>query len=169
MPCFYKHRRAIICIKEGLYMSNKQKFNVEGIEVVKIDELNLMGMKPNLLFVRYLMASYLYYERDEVTPWTDHQYDVACKILYDKWEEVTHKHKVFVDHDSLKAGTGFDIRVFPTIVKVSAYQWRDGLLPKQPRVLGASEEEVCKGIKKFKRNPVAIEQINNNLYIGTPS
>ncbi len=76
---------------------------------------------PNMLVPWYLMASYMYYEKDD--PFlTDECFDWLCKELDEKWDEVDHWHKDLVDRDALKAGTGYQIdwSKMPTRIKDAA-------------------------------------------------
>jgi len=95
------------------------------LPTVHLNERDLLNMPINLLFVRYVMASYLYYQMDSQTPWSDSDYDYACSKLKDEWDTITHQHKVYTSLDSLRAGTGYDFRLYPTIAKVCAFTWLD--------------------------------------------
>lgn len=91
-----------------------------------INDHDIQGMPIRLLFVRYLMASFLYYQLDESSPWSDHEYDAACKRLYDEWDTFEHPHKVFADRECLTAGSGYQIRYYPKITQSSALSWARG-------------------------------------------
>ena len=82
----------------------------------------LHEMTPNLLYVRYLMSSYLYYNSYPIIPYTDYQFDWLCKELLNRWDEVDHIHKYLTTEEDLKAGTGFAIK-FPLIVQNCAIEW----------------------------------------------
>lgn len=88
-----------------------------------INDNDIQGMPIRLLFVRYLMTSYLYYEMDEGSPWSDPQYDQACKRLDAEWDTFEHGHKWIASRDDLKAGSGYSIRSWPTIVRQCASTW----------------------------------------------
>lgn len=76
--------------------------------------------RPNMLVVWYLMASYLYYHRDE-SLLRDETYDRICKELLEKWGGITHYHRDFIRKEDLPAGTCFlRLGSFPSIVKASA-------------------------------------------------
>ena len=63
----------------------------------------------NMLVPYYLMYSYLYYEENEsIVP--DAEYDRICKTLYEKWNDIEHRHKNLIDKDTLLAGTGFQLK-----------------------------------------------------------
>lgn len=94
-----------------------------------INDHDLEGMPLRLLFVRFLMASFLYYKLDEQSPWSDYEYDYAARRLLNHWDEWDHHHKRHIEKGDLEAGSGFNIRHYPTIVQVSALQWA-GLMPK---------------------------------------
>lgn len=82
------------------------------------------AQKLGLLFVRYLMASYLYYLHDEDCPWTDHDFDSACKKLHKGWDDFEHRHKYLTTKEAMGAGTGHHIRAYPMMVESSAWQWK---------------------------------------------
>jgi hypothetical protein len=74
------------------------------------------------VYVRYLMASYLYYECYPVLPYTDREFAAICRCLLLSWGEVTHPHKHLCSPELLRAESGFDI-TFPNIVKGAAREW----------------------------------------------
>jgi len=73
----------------------------------------------NLLVPWYLMTSYLYYEKDESIV-SDGDYDWICSQLDERWDEISHWHKSFIDRDGLSAGSGYAIKNYPTRVKGAA-------------------------------------------------
>ena len=83
---------------------------------------NIFELKPNQLLTFYLTSSYLYYKEDK-SVLTDGDYDLLCNRLYNKFEEVTHPHKVLVDKESLVAGTGYGLKEYPNRVKSAALAW----------------------------------------------
>ena len=72
----------------------------------------------------YLMSSYLYYERD-TNVLSDGEYDTLCQRLLAEWKDITHPHKKFLKKGSLKAGTGYNIKKYPTMVKSAAMLWKE--------------------------------------------
>ncbi len=90
-----------------------------------------MGKEPleewglNKLYVHYLMSSYLYYQACVDSPWSDAQFDWACKKLLRLWDDFDHDHKYLTSKESLQAGTGFSISEYPTITKNCAMEWYD--------------------------------------------
>ena len=78
-----------------------------------------IGEEWNLLVPWYLMTSYLYYEKDESIV-SDGDYDWMCKELLERWEEISHWHKKFIDRDGLSAGSGYAITKYPNRVKGAA-------------------------------------------------
>jgi len=56
----------------------------------------------------YLMASYAYYKQNE-SLLSDEVFDKMCKWMIENWDSIEHKHKGFINKESLSAGTGFDI------------------------------------------------------------
>lgn len=89
------------------------------MEKPKINESDLESMSLPLLFVRILMCSYLYYIANEKTPWTDNQFDWACKKLFDNYDKFEHQNKNLLSKDSLGAGTGFSIKFTKRIICAS--------------------------------------------------
>ena len=63
----------------------------------------------NMLVPYYLMFSYAYYKENESLV-SDTEYDQICRDLITYWNDITHWHKELLDLDSLKAGTGYDIK-----------------------------------------------------------
>ena len=63
----------------------------------------------NMLVPYYLMFSYAYYQENESLI-SDAEYDQICKDIITNWSEITHWHKPLINLESLKAGTGYDIR-----------------------------------------------------------
>ena len=63
----------------------------------------------NMLVPYYLMFSYAYYKENEsLVP--DAEYDQICQDLITNWHDITHWHKPLLNLESLKAGTGYDIK-----------------------------------------------------------
>lgn len=72
------------------------------------------------LISEYLIHSYIYYERG-TSVISDAAYDQIVEELLDNYSKVRasdHPHKHLILKDSLKAGTGYDIK-YPTIVRVT--------------------------------------------------
>lgn len=59
---------------------------------------------PNMLIPWYIMASYAYYVEDNPLL-TDGSFDRLCTKLLDKYDDLEHQHKSFVDKEQLTAGT----------------------------------------------------------------
>jgi NAD-dependent DNA ligase len=72
----------------------------------------------NMLVPYYLMYSYAYYKENESLI-TDHEYDQICQDLITNWDNITHWHKPLLNLESLKAGTGYDIK-YPKRVQFAA-------------------------------------------------
>ena len=69
----------------------------------------------NMLVPYYLMFSYAYYKENESLI-TDSEYDQICQDLITNWNNITHWHKPLLSLESLKAGTGYDIKYPPRVV-----------------------------------------------------
>ena len=72
----------------------------------------------NMLVPYYLMYSYAYYQENESLI-TDSEYDQICQDLITNWHDITHWHKPLLNLESLKAGTGYDIK-YPNRVVTAA-------------------------------------------------
>lgn len=75
----------------------------------------------------YLVHSYIYYQLDDNII-TDAQYDEICKKILKHWDDIKHPHKVYINKESLVAGSGFDIKFFnlPNIVVTVAHTLHNG-------------------------------------------
>ena len=69
----------------------------------------------NMLVPYYLMYSYAYYQENESLI-EDSEYDQICQDLITNWNNITHWHKPLLSLESLKAGTGYDIKYPPRVV-----------------------------------------------------
>ena len=78
----------------------------------------IWNKNPNMLVPYYLMFSYLYY-KDNTSLIDDTEYDLLCKTLLEKFDEVEHIHKHRIDKSSLTAGTGYDIMYNNRIVSAA--------------------------------------------------
>ena len=56
---------------------------------------------------------------------SDGEYDTLCQRLLAEWKDITHPHKKFLKKGSLKAGTGYNIKKYPTMVKSAAMLWKE--------------------------------------------
>lgn len=76
----------------------------------------LVDKNPSASISWYLMTSWLHYVHDiSVIP--DDDFNELCLRLIEVWPSIDHRHKHLVDLDSLRAGTGFAIRDYPSIVQ----------------------------------------------------
>lgn len=74
----------------------------------------------NTMVPWYLLASYLYYHKDE-SLLTDNTFDKLCVDLLDNYESITHIHKHLINKEDLKAGSCFlKEEEYPLIVKYTA-------------------------------------------------
>lgn len=87
--------------------------------------MNVSEISINRCVALYLMSSYLYYKKD-TNVLSDGDFDAICKRLLAEWKNITHPHKKFLKKGSLKAGTGFNIKKYPTIVMSAAERWKAG-------------------------------------------
>ena len=72
----------------------------------------------NMLVPYYLMFSYAYYQENESLI-SDAEYDQICQDLITNWNDITHWHKRLLNLDSLKAGTGYDIKYPERVVNAA--------------------------------------------------
>ena len=71
-----------------------------------------------MLVPYYLMFSYAYYQENESLI-SDAEYDQICQDLITNWNDITHWHKRLLNLESLKAGTGYDIRYPERVVNAA--------------------------------------------------
>lgn len=76
----------------------------------------------NMAVPWYLMSSFAYYQEDE-SLLADTYFDEICVLLRENWDQITHRHKCFVDRTQLGAATGYalDFKNLPTIITASTY------------------------------------------------
>lgn len=84
--------------------------------------------QPNLTVPYLLMASYLYYIKNEDSPMSDHEYDCLCEYALQNWATIEHRHKHLIKKGWLAAGSLYKLsdRDYPLIVKGAAYSWLGG-------------------------------------------
>ena len=70
----------------------------------------------NLTVPWYLMSSFLYYKPD-IALMSDCEYDEMCRAMYERWSDIDHYHKYLINRESLKCGTGYDIKEYPLRVQ----------------------------------------------------
>jgi len=68
----------------------------------------------NMMVPWYLMASYAYYQEDDPIL-SDKFFDDMGKTMLEKWNDINHYHKHFINVDDLRAGTY--LGTYPNIVK----------------------------------------------------
>jgi hypothetical protein len=87
----------------------------------------------NLLVPFYLMSSFLYYKED-LSPLTDHKYDMLCKKLLKHWDDIEHQHKKYIDKEALSSGTGYYINwdELPSRIKGGAKHWYEVARSEMP-------------------------------------
>lgn len=75
--------------------------NCESFEnhAAKIFQQNINMMVPY-----YIMASFAYYVEDEPI-FSDGFYDALAKTILERWDEIEHWHKGYLDKDALEAGS----------------------------------------------------------------
>lgn len=77
---------------------------------------------PNMLITWYLMASYAYYQKD-ANFISDYLFDRICRLIDQKWDMITHRHKRLVNREDMSAGTCLlSEHLYPSIVVDSAYK-----------------------------------------------
>ena len=92
-------------------------------EILAGEATKLLSKAPSLMVPLYLMASYLYYVHD-ISMYPDAFFDAMCKRLLEVYDAIDHRHKAWVDRDSLQAGTGYAIKFayMPFILIDGAYR-----------------------------------------------
>ncbi len=68
----------------------------------------------NMMVPYYLMASYAYYKQDDPI-FSDGFYDNLAKSILERWDEITHWHKEYLNKDALEAGSY--LGDYPSIVE----------------------------------------------------
>lgn len=81
---------------------------------------------PSKIVPILLISSYLYYIYGDSTPLSDAEYDKLCRILYDKWDEVTHPHLKLIDKEDLEAGSLYRLRDYPQMTICASRDWQRG-------------------------------------------
>ena len=66
--------------------------------------MDTIESNPNMLVPWYIMAAYAYYVEDNPLL-TDGSFDRLTTRLLEKFDEVEHLHKEFIDKDTVCAGT----------------------------------------------------------------
>lgn len=66
--------------------------------------LQFIDKNPNMLVPWYIMASYAYYEQDDPIL-TDSFFDRLAKKILDNWDNIDHRHKEYLNKDTLEAGS----------------------------------------------------------------
>ena len=91
---------------------------------------DIKTIHPNRLVPYYMMSSYLYYKTDR-SVLSDGDFDQLCKRMLNEWKIIKHPHKRRVKRKDLEAGTGYQIKKYPTIVMSAAERWynetKDGI------------------------------------------
>lgn len=80
-------------------------------------KLDINNESLDKLVTVYMVASFCYHKLNE-TIISDEDYDQVCRRLISEYDSITHQHKSFLDKGALRAGSGFHITNYPTIVRV---------------------------------------------------
>jgi len=93
--------------------------------------LDVCRRNPNMAVPFILMASYLYYIKNDSSPLSDYDFDRLCDLARNRWASIEHRHKHLITEDDLEAGTLFYLRDsdYPPIVKNAAMLWASGYRP----------------------------------------
>ena len=68
----------------------------------------------NMMVPYYLMAAYAYYKQDDPI-FTDAFFDNMSKTMLERWDDIEHWHKKYINKGDLEAGTF--LGEYPTIVE----------------------------------------------------
>lgn len=81
----------------------------------------LVKGNANLTVPWFLMTAWLYYLHD-ITLVTDTAFDAMTRLMLDRWNTITHRHKQLITTGMLGAGTAFNLRDedYPNITKSAA-------------------------------------------------
>lgn len=75
----------------------------------------------NMMVPYYLMASYAYYKQDDPI-FSDAFFDNMSKTMLERWDDIDHFHKEYINKDDLEAGTY--LGVYPTRVEGALHSLR---------------------------------------------
>lgn len=82
---------------------------------------------PDQLCLKYICASYLYYEKD-FSVMSDTEFDNLCLELYNCFEDTTRWANCLIDKEALLAGTGFYLfGKLPDVLLEIANIWKSGI------------------------------------------
>ena len=95
---------------------------------MELNRWNIDSISNNRLVPIYLMSSYLYYECDK-NVLTDSQFDYLCKKILDNWDSIDHMHKNLLDKETLKAGSGYDIK-YTNLIMSASLDWYEHMKGK---------------------------------------
>jgi hypothetical protein len=81
----------------------------------------LIKFNPNLIVPWFLMASYLYYHKNQ-SLFSDEYYDELSKELLSRWDQVEHRHKHLITKEHLIAGSLYNLKEddYPKFCKSAA-------------------------------------------------
>lgn len=96
-----------------------------------MDALKRCVENPNMTVPYLLMASYLYYIKDESPPLADHEFDWLCSYAKQNWKRIQHPHKHLIRKSWLDSGSLYQLadRDYPLMVKGAAFSWLKGYAP----------------------------------------
>lgn len=78
----------------------------------------------NMMVPYYIMASYAYYVEDDPI-FSDGFYDNLAKTILERWNDLSHWHKHYLDQDALAAGSY--LGDYPTIAQYALQNLRDSV------------------------------------------
>lgn len=84
--------------------------------------MDIIDDNVNMMIPWYIMAAYAYYIDDEPII-SDQLFDKLARRIYDKWDELEHIHKDYLNQDMVLAGTY--LGDYPTRVKGAVEQVRE--------------------------------------------
>ena len=84
--------------------------------------MDIIDGNDNMMIPWYIMAAYAYYIEDDPII-SDQLFDKLAQRIYNKWEELEHIHKDYLDQDMVKSGTY--LGKYPSRVKGAVNQLRE--------------------------------------------
>ena len=84
--------------------------------------MDIIDDNQNMMIPWYIMAAYAYYVEDNPII-SDQLFDKLAQRIYNKWEELDHIHKDFLDQDMVRSDTY--LGDYPSRVKGAVEQVRE--------------------------------------------
>jgi hypothetical protein len=99
------------------------------MEILKFETKasDVIAENPNMMVPYYIMASYAYYVKDEPI-FSDSFYDYLAKTILEVWDMIEHRHKSYLNKDTLMAGSY--IGDYPSIIEGALESLKNEIQPR---------------------------------------